>query len=205
MRRLFRFGAALALCAAAALSSVSALAADFSQHKSAAVVFSLLHNRIGGDSFEASRGGTGLSEHIADIVVSATNAEKILLQQVSLYPNSYGEILDVAQREQRENARPELKSMPDVSDCDVVFLVFPCWWGSYPMAYATFFDTGALAGKTVIPLVTNAGSRFGRSMQDLRAALPQSRVLDGLAIRDRDVYEASTEAEVRKFLADLSL
>lgn len=205
MKNILRSTAALALAAAAAFTSLPAAAADFTKEKSAVVYFTLLHNRIGGDRFEASRHGTGISEHVADIVAAQTNSPKLQLQQVSLYPNSYDETTDVALAEQKAGTRPELRSVPDVSDYDVVFLAFPCWWGSYPMAFATFFDTGALDGKTVIPLVTHGGSRLGRSMQDLRAALPHSRIIDGLAIRDRDAFDDDIPEDIAEFLEDIKL
>lgn len=195
------------LFASAALgiaSSVTVQAADFSGHRTAVVFYSLLHNRIGGDDFAAEH-PVGHTEHIADLIAAATGGTKISLVQAQPYANDYDEVVDQARSEQDANARPELKAVPDLSGYDIVFVGYPCWWGSYPMAFATLFDTGALNGKVVIPFTTHEGSRFGHSLTDLRSALPQSTILEGYACRGGDALDEDTAAEVQEFLQGLDL
>ena len=93
------------------------------------------------------------------------------------------ETVDMAQEEQDAQARPELQEIPDMSAYDTVFISFPNWWGTYPMAVATFLDNVDLKGKNVIPVCTHEGSRLGRSQSDLEDALPDSNVLDGFERR----------------------
>lgn len=204
---MFRRMLAAVLCAATMLCGSTSFAADFSSHKVAVVYYSLLHNRVGGDDFAAEH-TQGNTEKLAAEIAQQTGGKLISLTQVKKYPNDYDEAVDIAREEQSDNARPELTSVPDVSDCDVVFVCYPCWWGSYPMAYATWFDTGALAGKTVVAVTTHEGSRFGRSLRDLRAALPDSTVIEGLQMRGGTAEDISAEdltSEVRDFLSDLEL
>ena len=47
---------------------------------------------------------------------------------------------------------------------DVVFLGFPNWDGTLPMAVASFLEENDFSGKTIIPFVTHKGSGFGSSM-----------------------------------------
>ncbi|MBO8416123.1 MAG: NAD(P)H-dependent oxidoreductase [Proteobacteria bacterium] len=201
-----KFTKITAICGvfAAVMAAGSALAADFSTHKTAVLYYTLLHNRVGGDDFAAEH-SVGNTENIANIIAEQTGADKFELQQTELYPNSYDETVDIAKEEQERNARPALKSVPDLSAYDVVFMGFPCWWGSYPMAFATYFDSVDLSGKTIVPFTTHGGSRFGHSIQDLKAALPQSTIVEGLAVRDRDAQDADISEDVTEFLNDLEL
>lgn len=201
-----KFSKITALCGlfAAVLTDGSALAADFSTNKTAVLYYSLLHNRQGGDDFAAEH-KVGITEHIADLIVQQTGADKFSLEQVDLYPNSYDETTDIALEEQKRNARPALKSVPDLSSYDVIFLGYPCWWSSYPMAFATYFDSVDLSGKTIVPFTTHGGSRFGRSIQDLKAALPGSTITEGFAVRDRDAMDEDTAEDVAEFLNELEL
>ncbi|MBU3826624.1 MAG: NAD(P)H-dependent oxidoreductase [Candidatus Anaerobiospirillum merdipullorum] len=189
---------------AATVTAVGAQAADFSQHKTAVVFYSLIHNREGGDDYYGDR-TVGNTEHLADLVVTMTGADKFSLEQVEPYGNDYDAVVDKARSEQEQNVRPKLKSIPDLSSYDVVFVAYPCWWGSYPMAFATLFDTGALNGKVVIPLTTHEGSRWGHSIQDLQAALPQSTILEGYQHRGRSVFDEDVKTEMQEFLQDLEL
>ncbi len=51
------------------------------------------------------------------------------------YPAGYNETTGVAQEEIRRKARPVLSTYVDkMDDYDVVFLGYPNWWGTMPMA-----------------------------------------------------------------------
>lgn len=204
--RNFTLGVVGLLMALSALSFAAvAQAADFSSHKVAVVYFSLLHNRVHGNP-DAQEGKTvGNTETIARLIAGNTGAELFSLEVVNPYPEDYDDTVDMAKAEQNDNARPALKSFPDVSGYDVVFLGYPNWWGTYPMAVATYLESGALKRKTVIPFCTHEGSRLGRSQGDLEAALPDSTVLEGYECRGSDVTDEDTPAEVKEFLNGLSL
>ncbi len=195
--------------AAAALiigaGSITAGAADFSSYKTAVVSFTLLHNRLQGSPDPQEGKTVGNTEVIGNLIAKFTQSDHLALRTVDKYPVDYDETVDIARKELRENYRPALQEIPDVSAYDVVFLGFPNWWGTYPMAVAVFLEQADLAGKIVIPFCTHEGSRFGRSLNDLRAALPDSQVVEGYEIRGRNVNDSSTEADVQKFLEDLKL
>ncbi|MBO8416124.1 MAG: hypothetical protein IAB19_07090 [Proteobacteria bacterium] len=198
---LLTLSAAAALCLAA-LYTPPAAAADFSGHSAVVISFSLLHNRVGGDSFAAEH-SVGLTEHIGDLIAAETGADKILLRRAKLLPNDYQQAADLADAEQHAHARPALAFMPDVSAYDVIFVGFPTWSGTYPAAFDIFFDTGALEGKVVIPFCTHLGSGFGNALADLNAALPDSTVTACFAVNGRQVYSERTEAELKAFLEEL--
>lgn len=58
--------------------------------------------------------------------------------------------------------------MPNIESYDLVFIGYPNWWGSLPMAYFTFLERHNLAGKTIIPFGTHEGSGLGRGVADIK-------------------------------------
>lgn len=187
------------------VASQVANAADFSNHKVAVVTFSLLHNRVHGNPDPQEGKTVSNTEVIGNLIAEGTNADVFALHTQELYPLSYDETVDKAREEQRANARPALKEIPDVSAYDVVFIGYPNWWGTYPMAIATYLESVDLSGKTVIPFCTHEGSRLGRSQSDLENALPNSNVLEGYECRGGDTLDSDTKDEVKAFLNDLTL
>jgi flavodoxin len=55
---------------------------------------------------------------------------------------------------------------------NTVFLCYPNWWGTLPMGVFTFLESYDFSGKTIYPLVTHGGSRFGRSPDDIKKYVP---------------------------------
>jgi flavodoxin len=56
-----------------------------------------------------------------------------------------------------------------------------------PMAVFTFLESYDFSGKTIIPYCTHEGSGLGQSVKDIKKLCPNSRVLDGLAIKGGSV------------------
>jgi flavodoxin len=116
------------------------------------------------------------------------------IEPVVPYPYKYDECTEVAKREQRENARPAVKThIADINKYDVIYIGYPIWWGTMPQIVFTFLEEYNLNGKTIIPLCTHEGSSFGSSVNDLKKECPKSKILDGLAVRGSDVKKAQKE------------
>jgi flavodoxin len=65
---------------------------------------------------------------------------------------------------------------------EVVYLGYPNWWGTMPMAVFTFLESYDFTNKTIVPFCTHEGSGMGRSEKDIAKLCPRGRVLAGLAI-----------------------
>ena len=145
-------------------------------------------NYVSGEIVDLAVGNT---EVAASMIGALTGGDLLPIDTVKAYPADYQETTDVARRELRQQARPELVGLPESIDSyDVVFLGFPNWWGSPPMAVFTFLESYDFAGKTIAPFCTHEGSGMGHSERDIRAACPGATVLDGLAIRGGAVQGA---------------
>ena len=108
------------------------------------------------------------------------------------YSSDYDECLDRAADEKAENARPELaETVDNMADYDIVFLGFPNWWYTCPMAIFSFVEQHDLSGKTVIPFVAHGTGGLSSTIRDLTAALPgDTTVLDPVGIYRDDMPQA---------------
>ena len=180
-------------------------AEDFTQHKSLVIYYSLYENRIPlPQNDEVLAKGSGNAQNIANLVADLTNADVFSLHVVKKYPSTYEEVLDVGRKELDEDARPAIVDVPNVANYDTVILVYPNWWGSYPRAVATMLDKVDLSGKNIVPIVTHEGSKLGRSVQDLKAKLPNSNIVkDCLDIPSKNAHDADLKDKLASYLSSL--
>ena len=127
---------------------------------------------------------SGNTRVVAQAIQGAVGADIFEIKTVQTYPKEYNPLIELAQREQRENARPSLSTrVSNMDSYDIIFVGYPNWWGTMPMALFTFLEQYNFAGKTIIPFSTHNGSRLGSSVNDLKKLCPRADVLEGLAIR----------------------
>jgi len=75
------------------------------------------------------------------------------------------------------NARPELtNTVENMESYDVIYLGYPNWWGTMPMAVFTFLESYDFSGKTIIPFCTHEGSGIGNSERDIKKLCPKAKV-----------------------------
>lgn len=105
------------------------------------------------------------------------------------YSSDYDECLDRAADEKAENARPKLVNhVENMEDYDVVFLGFPNWWYTAPMAVFSFIEEYDFSGKTVIPFCAHGTGGLAASVEDITDALPDSaQVLESVGVYRPDV------------------
>lgn len=123
---------------------------------------------------------------------------------VDPYPTNYNAVVDLAKQELKDDYRPELATkIENMDSYDVVFVGYPNWWATMPMAVFTFLEEYDFSGKTIIPFCTHEGSSFGRSIDDITELCPKSTILDGLAIRGRNVKNA--QKDLSKWLNEIGM
>lgn len=141
----------------------------------------------------------GNTEIAAGILHKLTGADLFKMEPIQEYSKDYNECIAQAQADQRRDARPELKVYPESLDrYDTVYLGFPNYWGTMPMAVFTFLEHFDFTGKVIFPFCTHEGSGMGRSEADIRRLCPDATVAKGLAIHGGSVKEA--EPDIRKWI-----
>ena len=134
----------------------------------------------------------GNTQYVAQVIQEHTGADIFRLESVVPYPTNHRELLNRAQNEQREGARPAIAgNIPDVKEYDLIFLGYPNWDADMPMILYTFLEQCDLSGKTIIPFNTHGGSRFSRTIQTIQDKQPGATVVrDGFTV-SRNVVENS--------------
>jgi flavodoxin len=118
---------------------------------------------------------SGNTEAVAKHIQSLTGADMFRVETTKPYPLGYQETTEIAKKEKNEKARPEIKGeIENIDQYETIFIGFPIWWGTYPMAIATFMDKYNLKGKTVIPFCTHGGGGVDQGFTDISKATPQS-------------------------------
>jgi flavodoxin len=141
-------------------------------------------------------GNTGV---IAKEIQKCVGGDLFEIATVDSYPRDYNTVVDVAKREQNASSRPELTmKVENMASYDVVFVGYPNWWGTMPMAVFNFLEQYDFSGKTILPFCTHEGSRLGVSERDIARLCPRATVVNGLAIRGSNVKTA--QAEVANWL-----
>lgn len=141
----------------------------------------------------------GNTEIAAGIIQRLTGADLFKLEPVQEYSRDYNECIAEAQMDQRRGARPELKQYPEEFEkYDTIYLGFPNYWSTMPMAVFTFLEHFDFTGKTICPFCTHEGSGMGSSEADIRRLCPAAKLKKGLAIRGGSAGYA--EPEIRRWL-----
>lgn len=143
---------------------------------------------------------TGNTKKVAQLIQSKTGADIFKIETATPYPSVYRETTELAKQEKADNARPALKNkVENMAQYDVVFVGYPIWWYTAPMAVATFADSYDFSGKTVITFCTSGGSPISDSTPDINKWFKGANVIEGIRAYPDDT--AATE----KWLAGLNL
>ena len=128
---------------------------------------------------------SGNTENVAEAIQSQTDSDIFEIVPATPYSDDYDIIVDLAQEEQKSNARPAISgSIENMEQYDVIYVGFPNWWGDMPMILYTFFDTYDLSGKTVALFCTSGGSGLSNTVNKVKSLEPNAAVTNGLHIRD---------------------
>ncbi len=139
---------------------------------------------------------TGNTEKIAKMVAEIRGADLFQIEQKVPYAADYNTCIEEAKKDLKENIRPGLVStLESIDGYDEIYIGFPNYWGTMPMAVFTFLEQFDWSGKTIHPFVTHEGSGFGKSMDDLEKVCRGAVFTKGLAISGSSVDYARAKVE----------
>lgn len=146
-------------------------------------------NYVNGKIVELAVGNTAV---IAKKIQELTGNDLFEIDTMKQYPINYMETTRVAKNELNADARPELTNTIDnMDEYDTIYLGYPNWWGTFPMAVFTFLESYDFSGKTIIPFCTHEGSGMG-GLSDIQLLCPESKVDRGIAIKGSAVHGADS-------------
>ena len=146
---------------------------------------------------------SGNTENVAKSIQTQTNSDLFEIVPKTPYSDDYNTVVDLAQEEQKNNARPEIADViENIEQYDMIYVGFPNWWGDMPMILYTFFDTYDFSGKTIIPFNTHGGSGFSGTIGTIAELEPNAEVNeDGFTVSRNNVQEA--EPDIISWLDEL--
>ncbi len=120
-----------------------------------------------------------------------------------LYPSDYESCLERVSKEQAENIHPALANhLNDIDDYDIIFLGYPNWGYSCPMAIFSFLEEYDFSGKTVIPFCTHGTGGLADTISDITASLPEDcTILKPIGIYRSDISDC--DDEIAAWLSEL--
>ena len=163
--------------------------------------FSRAHeNYVSGMLKELEVGNTELA---AGIIRKLTGADIFRIDPVRAYAADYNTCIEEARADRRSNARPALKEYPESIDgYEVIYLGYPNYWGTMPMAVFTFLEHFDFKGKAIRPFCTHEGSGMGASEKDIARLCAGAKVEKGLPIHGGSVVPA--EPLIRSWIESFS-
>lgn len=147
---------------------------------------------------------SGNTQNVAQAIRTQTDSDIFEIVPETPYSDDYDAVVDLAQEEQRENARPAISERIDhIDDYDVIYVGFPNWWGDMPMILYTFFDSYDLSGKTIAPFCTSGGSGLSNTVNEIKGLEPNATVTDGLHIGSSSA--SNPDDAVNEWLSEIGL
>lgn len=189
--RMIVFGALFILAAPSVLAS-SVHAADVKGKKPLIVYFSMPetdnpHNMTREEENSAvviDGKVLGNTQYVAQLIQEMTGGDIFRILPQKPYPTDHRTLVDLAEKEQNQDARPAIKGKIDAPEAyDTIFIGYPNWWGDMPMILYTFLEQYDFSGKTIIPFCTHGGSGFSRTIQTIQDKQPGATVIrDGYSL-----------------------
>ena len=147
---------------------------------------------------------SGNTEAVANIIHNEVGGDIVKLETTQTYPSNYNELVDYAQKEQRQNARPELKTkINNIDQYDTIFLGYPNWWADMPMPLYTFLDEYDLSGKTIAPFITHGGSGLSGTPNKIKKEEPNAIVTEGLAVSGSSAK--NSQSAVKNWISKINI
>lgn len=137
---------------------------------------------------------SGNTQEVSSMIQNEVGGTIEEIFTVKNYPATYDDLLPVAQQEKDNQERPELaKNARDPKDFDIIYLGFPVWCDTMPMAVYTYLEQYDTAGKTIVPFATSSAGDFGESIDDIKRLCPDATILEPLMIKEADLTDANKQ------------
>ena len=156
------------------------------------------YSRAGENYFGGAyrRIAVGNTEKAAKMLAELTGGDLFKIEQKQPYAEDYQTCIAQAKADLQAGARPELVSLPENLDgYDEIYLGYPNYWGTMPMAVYTFLNAYDFAGKTIHPFCTHEGSGLSNTVRDIAGAAKGAHVAKGLDIHGSSVDGAKPALE----------
>lgn len=149
----------------------------------------------------------GNMEILARYIQNDVGGDLFSIQTVESYSQDFNKSVEEARSELKANARPELSTYIDnIDDYDVIYLGYPNWWETIPMAVATFLESYNFSGKTIIPFASGdcGTGGLGDGVIDIKKLATGATVIeDGFEVLGAKI-DNNTQNDIDNWLKDIN-
>lgn len=111
---------------------------------------------------------------IAGWIQQEIGGDLFSIQTEEPYSSDYDECMERASDEKAQNARPALAThVENMEQYDTVYIGYPNWWYSCPMALLSFLEEYDLSGKHIVLFCSHGTGGLSGSVEDIKAVLPE--------------------------------
>ena len=138
----------------------------------------------------------GNTEVVASYIAKETKGDVFKIEQEKPYSKKYNECIEEARCDQlNNNYLPLKKYLDNIDKYDVIYLGYPNYWNTMPMAVFTFISKYDFKGKVIKPFCTHEGSGLGKSVSDIKKICKNAIIKDGLPIKGSNVNNSLEEVK----------
>lgn len=149
---------------------------------------------------------SGVTAKVADLLADAVGADIYEIRPEIPYTKADLNWMDKKSRSTIEMSdktiRPAIADREaHVENYDTIFIGFPIWWYVAPTIINTFLESYDFSGKKIILFATSGGSKFGKTVDELKVSVPAScEIIEGKLLNGKQ-----TIATVRAWTETLNL
>ena len=128
---------------------------------------------------------SGVTAKVADMLADAVGADIYEIRPEVPYSKADLNWMNKKSRSSIEmndkTIRPAIADKDaQIDQYDIIYLGFPIWWYVAPTIINTFLESYDFAGKKVILFATSGGSKFGKTVEELKISVPAScEIIEG--------------------------
>lgn len=139
---------------------------------------------------------SGNTKEIASQISDLTKGDMFEIKTVKPYSSNYNTCVDEAKAEKEAGKRPAISGKIDnLADYDIIFIGYPNWWGTMPMAVLTFIESYDFSGKTLVPFCTHGGGGAQQCFKDFTKYTSKYESREGFLSNGSSVDRAKPHVE----------
>ena len=145
----------------------------------------------------------GNNEILANYIQKQTGSDIFRITTDRKYTDEYYKATEEAKAEKENGERPNVLNLPDNLDkYETIYLCYPIWWGTCPMAVFTFLEHYDFSGKTIIPCCSHEGSGVATSVDDIKKICPNAIVKDCFEVRGYKCQNLKNDSSLQQTIDD---
>lgn len=128
---------------------------------------------------------SGVTAKVAEMLADAVGADIYEIRPAVPYTKADLNWMDKKSRSTIEmndkTIRPAIADQDaQIEQYETIFLGFPIWWYVAPTIINTFLESYDFSGKKIILFATSGGSKFGKTVEELKVSVPAScEIIEG--------------------------